>query len=382
MKASYLTHLMSSFYLWIDHEILSRGEAFINYSGKLYETNDPNFLDSSLYGAPFKQWVYDSSIAGANVPTGIYSNGTFLPKDTSGLALDYNNGRAIFNANTVTGENITASYSLKEFNIYYTDEREEKLLFEKAYEAMPKTYEVTGSLGYLDNPYPCIFIKHRTSENLPFAFGGLDSSQTEIRCIVLSDTSFKLDSAISILNDSSRKVFPLLSADEVPFNYLGDFKTGSYFNYQELCQDRQDLVMIDKVSISKLDALDNDKINKKCVAALVDFNLSAVRLPRAPMPPLPPDGLLSSVLVDGGGWDDTNNLFVYVTQLNNKPQYNYGYQKFIFYANNQWGIYDLNLDPSGPLYASQEDVQYPWLVSFWTAVNSNYAPFPYVIEIP
>jgi hypothetical protein len=32
--------------------------------------------------------------------------------------------------------------------------------------------------------------------------------------------------------------------------------------------------------VSKLDEIENSKINKKCVAALVDFELSDVRNPR------------------------------------------------------------------------------------------------------
>lgn len=283
MKASYFNNLMSSFYLWVDHEILERGEAYINYSGKLYNSPDPNFPNSSIFGSPFRQWVYDSSITGANIPSGIFINNNYITKNSSGLAIDYNKGRAIFNGTQVSGNNITASYSLKDFNIYYTDEREEKLLFEKAYAVTPKVNQVTGSLSYIDAPYPCIFIKHRVSENIPFAFGGEDKTESMIRCIVLASNSFQLDSVVSILNDSARKVFPVINADAMPFNYLGDFKSGiSNFNYKELCKNQpsDNLAYIDKVVISKLDEVENSKINKKCVAALVDFEIFDVRTPR------------------------------------------------------------------------------------------------------
>jgi hypothetical protein len=281
MKATYANNLMSSFYLWIDHEILARGEAFINYSGKLYKSSDPNFPNNSIYGSPFRQWVYDSSIQNTNIPSGIYVNGSFVSRSTNGLNLDFNKGRAIFNNNLISGD-ITAAYSFKEYNIYYTDEREEKLLFEKAYNVTPKVSQVTGSLGYLDNPYPCIFIKHRSAENIPFAFGGEDSTETVIRCIILASNSFSLDGVISILNDSARKVFPVFDPNSFPFNYLGDFKTGDNFNYINLCKNQppSNLVLINRVTVSKLDEIDNSKINKKCVAALVDFELSDVRKPR------------------------------------------------------------------------------------------------------
>jgi len=280
MKATYINNLMSSFYLWLDHEVLERGEAFVNYSGKLYTSLDPNFPNMQVYGAPFRQWVYDSSVPNANIPSGIFVNGNYVARGVSGLNIDFNKGRAIISGST--SNNVTASYSFKEYNIYYTDEREEKLLFEKAYNITPKVTQVTGSLGYLDAPYPCIFIKHRMGENIPFAFGGEDSTQTMIRCIVLASNSFSLDGLISILSDSARKVFPVFGPQDFPFNYVGDFKSNNSFNYKTLClsQPQSSLVYIDRVTVSKLDEIDNAKINKKCVAALIDFELSDVRTPR------------------------------------------------------------------------------------------------------
>jgi len=201
MKSSYINNLMSSFYLWLDHEILDKGEAFINYSGKLFNSPDPNFPNASIYSSPFRQWVYDSSIPNANIPSGVFINNAYIPRGVSGLNLDFNKGRVIFN--NIVNNNITTNFSFKEYNLYYTDEREEKLLFEKAYNITPKVTQITGGLQYLDAPYPCIFIKHRMGENIPFAFGGEDSTESMLRCIVLASNSFSLDGLISILNDSA-----------------------------------------------------------------------------------------------------------------------------------------------------------------------------------
>ncbi len=134
MKASFLNNLMSSFYLWLDHKILNDGEAFINYSGSLYEDYDPNYDGiSSIYSSPFRQWVYDSSIIGANIPSGVtLNNNTFLPRGTSGLSLDFNKGRVIFDSNLVANKNLSANFAFKEFNLYYTNEKDEQLLFENS----------------------------------------------------------------------------------------------------------------------------------------------------------------------------------------------------------------------------------------------------------
>lgn len=283
MKTSYINNLMSSFYLWLDHEILNKGEAFINYTGQLYKNYDPNFHNFSIYSSPFRQWVYDESIIGANIPSGVYINNNFISKGVSGLSIDYNKGRAIFNKNVNINSNIYTNYALKEFNIYYTDEREESLLFEKSYSVRPKTHQITGGLNYLDIPYPCIFIKNKSTENIPFALGGEDLTFSTIRCVVLTNNSFSLDSIISVLNDSARKVFPVLHENDFPFNYFGDFKTGNSFNYINLCksQPKSNMVLIEKVVVSKLDEVQNSDINKKVVAGIIDFEISSVRNPRS-----------------------------------------------------------------------------------------------------
>lgn len=284
MKASYINNLTSSFYLWLDHEILSRGEAFITYSGKLYETEDPNFqLTSSVYGSPFKQWIYDSSIPNAYIPSGIVSGSQFISRGQNGLAIDYNHGRIIFSGNQIpTNQNFTTQYSFKEFNLYYTDEREDRLMFEKSYSLTPQTSRVTGALGYLELPYPCVFIKLKTNENEPFAFGGLDESNYWIRCIILAKDSFSLDSLTSILADSARKVFPVFNPEDLPFNYFGDFKDGNNYNYINMCkmQNQNQLVYIHKVDITKFDESENLYINKKTIAAIADFELKTIRQPR------------------------------------------------------------------------------------------------------
>jgi hypothetical protein len=385
MKAGYITNLMSSFYLWLDHEILTRGEAFINYSGKLYNSPDPNFPNNSIYGAPFRQWVYDSSVPNANISSGVFVNGNFIARGVSGLKIDFNKGRAILNSG-INSNNVTINYSFKEYNIYYTDEREEKLLFEKAYNITPKVTQVTGALGYLDTPYPCIFIKHRMGENVPFAFGGEDSTETMIRCIVLASNSFSLDGLISILSDSARKVFPVLNPDDFPFNYFGDFKLSNNFNYINLCKDQpsNSLVYIDKVTVSKLDEIDNAKINKKCVAALVDFELSDLRSPRVydqePIQAGP--GLLSSVDAQNGGWSNLNGSFVYTTEFQGKPYYNKDGNGdwFIAWFENQWNIFDFAENGLDAIYWSPEDVLYPWMVKTWFTINSKYLPVPKVSQ--
>jgi|LakMenEpi06Jul12_1017403.scaffolds.fasta_scaffold00049_5 hypothetical protein len=279
MKSSFHNKLLSSFYLWFDHRIAAIGGGFYNHSGALYQTQDPNFdNNTSIYASPYRQWVYDSSVPGAFIPSGIYVDNTEIDKATSGLAIDFNKGRVIFDNHTVNVKNISAKFSYKEYNLYYTDEKEETLLFEKAPTIMSMVKSATQPLGYLDIPFPCIFIKNTFNQNEPFAFGGQHSTSTSIRCIVLASNSFSLDSLSSIMTDSLHQNFPVLESSELPFNRFGDLRNIN-FNYIDVCKTapRNNLAFIEKVSVSKLEEIDNGKMNKKCISAFIDFDISNIR---------------------------------------------------------------------------------------------------------
>lgn len=280
MKHTYLNNLMSSFYLWLDHEILLKGEGFKNFSGKLYSLDDPTLQSANcIYGSEFRQWVYDSSIPTASIPSGIYLNNTsFLDKGVSGLCIDYNKGRVLFDSGISTKLNLSVNFAYKDYNIYYTDEKDERLLFENSYTVSIVNQKKSKPLSYNELPFPFIFIKNRFTENQPFAFGGQNSTETMLRCIVLSSNSFSLDSLVSILADSFGKNFQIFPPDKLPFNHNGDYKYGS-FHYENECKNlgMNNLCYIKNVSVSKLDEIKNANINSKCVGAIVDFDVVNVR---------------------------------------------------------------------------------------------------------
>lgn len=287
MNPTYLTSLMPSFYLWLDHEILQRGNAFTVFSGQMYSGADYNYGSMVTYTSPFRQWVSDSSITNAVIPSGVYVGGSFVARGVSGLSLNFNKAEAIFTGGMVSSnlKNITAQYSVKDFNLYYTDEKEENLLFENRNYLAPKFNHVTGGLAPDDQPYPCIFIKNTSYENKPFTFGGQEQTKTTIRCVIISDSIYLLDGAISIMADTVRKVFPIIPNSQIPYNYYGDFKSGISYNYTGLAYSAQQAapgndVYIDRVTVSRMDEIRNKHINLKTVAAMVDFDLWQGRYPR------------------------------------------------------------------------------------------------------
>ena len=80
MKPQFQHEATTSFALWLDHHLGYKAEAYSNKSGNLYYTPDerlpmyPDDLVDGLisYSSEYKQWVYDSDIADAVIPSGIY----------------------------------------------------------------------------------------------------------------------------------------------------------------------------------------------------------------------------------------------------------------------------------------------------------------------
>ena len=96
---------------------------------------------------------------------------------------------------------------------------------------------------------------------------------------------------------------------------------------------------------------------------------------------------VSSVSVQNGGYGTLNQVFNYITQLNNKPYYNVTSNSnlFIVYFSNAWGIYDFELS-SEPVYFSTENVMYPWMVTNWQVTDNQnedwfYPPAPNVSQV-
>jgi hypothetical protein len=278
MKPQLDNILMSSMIMWMDNILLSRGEAYQNYNSKFYPiTNIYNGFYS--YGLPFKQVVSDSSITGANILSGVYINNTFTKVGQNNLTgINPNLGQIYFTTNQ-NSNNLSGIYSVKNFNIYLTNQPEEELLFESQYETRPKISQNPTGLAIESITYPCIFLKNNGGTNEPFAFGGQDNTIMQVRAIVLADNMFNLDAVCSLLKDTARKYIPLINNS--PFNTFGA-PAGGYFNYNSLTSNINlsvDGFYIEEVNISKIFASLNPK-NNRVFPAFIDFTLSNIRYPR------------------------------------------------------------------------------------------------------
>lgn len=272
----------TSFLLWFDNYLLKKGQAYSNKSGQFFYYDDDR-LDSRFkaFGSPFKQWVNDSSITGAIIPSGIYINNAFYPRSSS-IMLDFINGRSLISGAAKT-DLVSGQFAVKDFNIYFTNEGEEDLLVDKKYISNPKT--VSGPQTYIqpyDNVVPAIFISSESINNQPFAFGGEDTTKIAMKAVVMAENSYQLDGALSIFADSQNEVIASIPFSGHPTTEYGDIKNGNY-SYEILKNQfsTEPIFFIDSASTSKLTDKARKSLSNDLYVGFIDFEIHQQRYPRA-----------------------------------------------------------------------------------------------------
>lgn len=279
MKTTFDHLIDPAFYLWMDNLLINKNQCFTNYSGALYTLPyDRNNLNG--YKSPHSQWVYDSTISGANVPTGIYSNGSFIPRGT-GLSLDFQRGAA---SSVNIYPNTTAAYAYKEVNLYFTNEEEQDIIFDGRLSSNPRTdVPPTGSYNLSDWMYPCMFIRNQIGANTPLTFDGMTSTIIPIRATLISDRDALFKLVLGACRDASQTYLSTMQPQYIPFTPFGDLKNGS-FNYTATAKlaPYQQLIFVKDVSISVFSAQVNKLIAPRVLGAFIDFNLEVLRFPNSP----------------------------------------------------------------------------------------------------
>ena len=287
MIEQYHHKVTNSFILWFDNYLLDKGKAYSNKTGVKFEHYDDARLDSAYqaYGSPYKQWVTDSSITGAVIPDGVVvgntPSGAYNPSETGrpgGLALDFENGRALVNSSNQNYD-ISCDFAVKDFNVYFTNETEEDLIVENKYEINSRIYsEPEVHIEPYDQVVPAIFITSSTSQNQGFAFGGMEETTITINASVLAEDSYQLDGVLSIFNDSRNECFAMIPMSDHPFNEFNDLKSGTY-NYKHLSNQyaKCNSLYVNDVNTSKLTDRARKSLSNDLFVGFIDFELKQHR---------------------------------------------------------------------------------------------------------
>ena len=282
MKPQFKHELMTSFMLWFDHELLQKGEAYSNQTGFLYYDDDSRLPSPyKAYASPYKQWVNDSSISGDTnpvIPT------SFNGYDrTDNIIFDFENGRIIETGGAFgTGEVLSGTFAVKDFNIYLTNKTEEDLILENKFEVNSRYLMNPSAVKPYDQMVPAIFLNCEFMRNEGFAFGGEDRTTNIIKAVVLAENSYQLDGALSIFADSARKVISKIPFSKHPSTEYNDIKNGSY-NYITLANTylNSNPYYIEDVTVSKISQKAQSKIPSDLQIGFVDFEISTNRYPRS-----------------------------------------------------------------------------------------------------
>ena len=275
MKVQFENKIMSSLLLFIDNYLLKQGEAFTNYSSLFYPVKNL-YNNYYTYAAPFKQMVNDDNIPNAAVMKTVYVDGVQKNiGDSNFHGINHFQGQVYFTSNQGNSV-ISGNYAVKDFNIYLSNDPEQKLLFETKNQTNPKYPQQLSGLAPDAQPYPAIFVKNMGGTNDPFALGGLKDTRTTVRLVVLADSNYKLDATCSLLKDLNLRHFGVYS--DLPFSAMGSY-TGVNYNYGNLTPDSvSSTPLIQDVRISKMSMVgDFARLNPDVFAAFVDLDISSLR---------------------------------------------------------------------------------------------------------
>lgn len=277
MKTQFATTTLVSFHLWLDNYITDKGQAYYNATSKLYYQPDPQLgANYVAYASPFKSWVCDSGVQGANILESITYSGGMITRE-SGMMVDYDNGRVILPAAFGSGMNVTGSYAFKELNFYKANETDEKLIFTNKYYLNSRfARPATGVPPPRAMVTPCVFISNSHGENEQYALGGLYNTKRTISLNILAENLSQLEGVLSLVEDSVDRIFPQLSTSTWPLNAYGDVKSG--YNYDTISaqnSDENNQFYISEVVTSKVG--DGTPINESIFLGVADITVERLR---------------------------------------------------------------------------------------------------------
>jgi hypothetical protein len=278
-------NVANSFFLWFDNLIMRKAEAYKTYTTKLYNYSDPRLGGNKVvYGSPYKQWAYDNNITGLTIPTGFLIDGTFVPTGVSGMIIDNENGRIIFNSGVSPNLNITGTYSVKEINTYITDQPEDNLIIEGKYVTNSR-FTVTETYIPPYNPVvPCAFISIENVDNRGFALGGEDETRIILKSVIFAENLYQLDGVLSVFADTYNSNFNIIPMTNHPLGEFNNIKTGVYptgYDYLNVSkQYTNNQCYIYNVTTSKMKDDVVKELNPTLHVGFIDFDVGNIRYPR------------------------------------------------------------------------------------------------------
>lgn len=287
MQTQYENNLLCSVFLWAQWKLQQYGQAYINVTTPLYYTADPRLPAGWVgYSAPFKSWVYDSGVSGAYILQNV-SGGSNVLDRSSGVHIDYANGRVILPSSYGTNLTLSGSYAMCEVNIYTSNETEDQILTQTKNYLNPRYMgAATGGIAPYVFATPAMFVNTIHQLTDAYQFGGLNDCTTTFSFVILAESNYQLQALLSVFRDTRYQYIPMLTINQDPLDGFGayqmeaggDTKGGSGYNYVSYIGQYGtpgNLIYIKDVHTSKVS--DRVQMNPLYFGGVVDIDVGFVR---------------------------------------------------------------------------------------------------------
>jgi hypothetical protein len=198
---------------------------------------DERYPSGQVWEGIGREWVWESGVtapSGGIDPiniSGIYVNGVFYPRDTSGVYahhIDYRHGRVIFDLPQSFDDTIQVEYSSRKVFVGFADSLEFQQLLLNALEEFLTDVTPSGTPSRDHQIWlPAIFIDLDRGKQEGLQLGGGQIKTRTVIFHVFADNPYDRNLLMDWLDYQTRKVFWTadLNAIPFPFDHYGDLES-------------------------------------------------------------------------------------------------------------------------------------------------------------
>jgi len=278
MKSQFKHDVISSFYLWFEKQLVSDDcSAYLTDQPNTFSYTQFNDLPTGFYGyqGMYRQLVAEYDVSKPN--SGVFISGNFV--SGSNVSIDYNNGRVILPRASGTGLTITANSTVKEINVYLSEEDAEQLLVTSDFidSSINSSYLFSKDFKRDEKTFilPACFIKQEKGETESVCLGGEVSSKSFLRVVVLASDHYLVDGVLSFFEDKKYSCIKLIDFADNPYGRSYTLKQFPYL-YSNL--EQYSSLYVENVVTSKVtQSLSLERLQKNLILGFIDFELSNYR---------------------------------------------------------------------------------------------------------
>lgn len=289
MRTNLWDDMRQSLYNLVDHKLLEQG-AYVNVTtgttnnqgkdlSKFYSVSDPAlpYPAGSIWQSAFHNFVYESGTTSLPSPTvisGVYVNGVFMSRG-SGLHIDFENGRVIFDNPIATTGIVQGNFSYKEYTFVKPDN-------EVAFKS--ETKYVENSKVYI-NPFPAspdtiylpaLFIEIEQGNEIPFEFGGPKTTKPLFKITLLGSNQTHLERIAGEVSRIATTSVPVVAVHLGPkFDQFGDLIEP--YGFCPWYAQSQNFAYVESVKYSRLFLISDENQEPELFGGAINIEISAIR---------------------------------------------------------------------------------------------------------